>query len=126
MNAHECQPPTFITHECKEKVCLIGSESCPFFKILAILHRNVELLIRARYSNPLPPPPCPPKLINIPTNPMRYAGPEFLNRLAAHTPLPMIVDAECGMPLDLLRWECLWDDNADDSGEIIPHSHRLL
>src|ERR1700728_1123296 len=82
MNAHECQPPTFITHECKEKVCLIGSESCPFFKILAILHRNVELLIRARYSNPLPPPPCPPKLINIPTNPMRYAGPEFLNRLA--------------------------------------------
>jgi hypothetical protein len=25
MNAHERQPPTFITHESKEKVCLIGS-----------------------------------------------------------------------------------------------------
>jgi RNA polymerase II-associated factor 1 len=28
----------------------------------------------------------------------------------------MIVDAECGMPLDLGRWECLWEEGADDSG----------
>jgi RNA polymerase II-associated factor 1 len=50
---------------------------------------------------------------------MRYARPEFLNTLAMHTPLPMIVDAECGMPLDLGRWECLWEENVDDAGETI-------
>ncbi len=47
---------------------------------------------------------------------MRYARPEFLNDIASDTPLPMIVDAECGMPLDLGKWECLWEQNADDSG----------
>lgn len=47
---------------------------------------------------------------------MRYARPEFLSALASETPLPMIVDAECGMPLDLGKWECLWEEDADDSG----------
>ena len=47
---------------------------------------------------------------------MRYARPEFLNDIASDTPLPMIVDAECGMPLDLGKWECLWEQDADDSG----------
>ena len=47
---------------------------------------------------------------------MRYARPEFLETLANDTPLPMIVDAECGMPLDLGLWECLWTDDGDDSG----------
>jgi hypothetical protein len=28
----------------------------------------------------------------------------------------MVVDAECGMPLDLGKWEALWEDGADDSG----------
>ncbi|KAF7356385.1 RNA polymerase II-associated protein 1 [Mycena venus] len=72
---------------------------------------KLDLLVRVRYSNPLPAPPCPPKLLDIPTNPMRYARPEFLNALANDIPLPMIVDAECGMPLDLgevgLRWDAL-------------------
>ncbi|KAJ6619965.1 Paf1-domain-containing protein [Mycena sp. CBHHK59/15] len=62
---------------------------------------KLDLLVRVRYSNPLPAPPCPPKLLDIPTNPMRYARPAFLNMLANDMPLPMIVDAECGMPLDL-------------------------
>ncbi|KAL0947891.1 hypothetical protein HGRIS_010526 [Hohenbuehelia grisea] len=76
---------------------------------------KLDLLVRVRYANPLPPPPCPPKLLDIPTDPMRYARPEFLQSLAADTPLPMIVDAECGMPLDLGKWECLWEEDADDS-----------
>lgn len=50
---------------------------------------------------------------------MRYARPEFLNALANDTPLPMIVDAECGMPLDLGKWESLWEEDADDSGESV-------
>lgn len=85
---------------------------------LALAFRSkIDLLVRVRYSNPLPAPPCPPKLLDIPTNPMRYARPEFLETLANDTPLPMIVDAECGMPLDLGLWECLWTDDGDDSGQ---------
>ncbi|KAF9218506.1 RNA polymerase II-associated protein [Gyrodon lividus] len=82
---------------------------------MSLRKSKLDLLVRVRYSNPLPPPPCPPKLLDIPTNSMRYARPEFLNVIANDTPLPMIVDAECGMPLDLGRWECLWDEDADDS-----------
>ncbi|THU92733.1 RNA polymerase II-associated protein [Dendrothele bispora CBS 962.96] len=74
---------------------------------------KLDLLVRVRYSNPLPAPPCPPKLLEIPTNPMRYARPEFLNAIANNAPLPMIVDADCGMPLDLGKWESLWEENAD-------------
>ncbi|KXN92386.1 hypothetical protein AN958_07004 [Leucoagaricus sp. SymC.cos] len=76
---------------------------------------KLDLLVRVRYSNPLPAPPCPPKLLDIPTNPMRYTRPEFLNELVNETPLPMIIDAELGMPLDLGKWECLWEEGADDS-----------
>jgi RNA polymerase II-associated factor 1 len=72
--------------------------------------------VRVRYANPLPAPPCPPKLLDIPTDPLRYARPEFLDALAGDAPLPMIVDAEMGMPLDLSRWESLWEEGADDSG----------
>ncbi|KIM90575.1 hypothetical protein PILCRDRAFT_47121, partial [Piloderma croceum F 1598] len=85
---------------------------------------KLDLLVRVRYSNPLPAPPCPPKLLQIPTNPSRYARPEFLNAIANDTPLPMIVDAECGMPLDLGRWECLWEEGADDSA-LNPDPHDL-
>ncbi|THH18046.1 hypothetical protein EW146_g2862 [Bondarzewia mesenterica] len=46
---------------------------------------------------------------------MRYAKPEFLDAIANEVPLPMIVDAECGMPLDLGKWEALWEEGADDS-----------
>ncbi|KAK0217775.1 RNA polymerase II-associated protein [Armillaria fumosa] len=76
---------------------------------------KLDLLVRVRFSNPLPAPPCPPKLLDIPTNPSRYARPDLLNTLANNTPLPMIVDAECGMPLDLSKWEALWEENGDDS-----------
>ncbi|KAG6908957.1 hypothetical protein DXG01_002563 [Tephrocybe rancida] len=85
---------------------------------------KLDLLVRVRYSNPLPPPPRPPKLLNIPTNPMRYARPEFLNALANETPLPMIVDAECGMPLDLGKFDCLWEEGGDDS-ELNPDPQNL-
>lgn len=32
----------------------------------------------------------------------------------------MVVDAECGMPLDLGKWEALWEDGADDHGKRSP------
>jgi len=85
---------------------------------------KLDLLVRVRYSNPLPAPPCPPKLLDVPTDPMRYARPEFLDDIAADTPLPMIVDGDLGMPLDLSRWECLWEENGDDS-ELNPDPENL-
>lgn len=75
-------------------------------------------MVRVRYNNPLPAPPFPPKLLKIPTNPSRYARPDFIAELAYEAPLPMVVDAECGMPLDLGKWDCLWEENADKSGMI--------
>ncbi|KAH7101564.1 Paf1-domain-containing protein [Auriculariales sp. MPI-PUGE-AT-0066] len=76
---------------------------------------KLDLLVRVRYVNPLPAPPFPPKLLTIPTSPDRYADPKFTEPLAAETPFPMIVDADAGMPLDLLQWEGLWHERADDS-----------
>ncbi|CAL1715425.1 unnamed protein product [Somion occarium] len=91
---------------------------------MSVKKSKLDLLVRVRYSNPLPAPPCPPKLLDIPTNPMRYARPEFLNDIANDTPLPMIVDAEMGMPLDLSQFECLWDENMDDS-ELNPDPNNV-
>ncbi|KAI0060726.1 hypothetical protein BV25DRAFT_1871121 [Artomyces pyxidatus] len=76
---------------------------------------KLDLLVKVRYQNPLPAPPCPPKLLDIPTNPKRYTRPEFLDAVANNALLPMIVDAECGMPLDLGKWEALWEEGANDS-----------
>ncbi|KAI0306111.1 RNA polymerase II-associated [Multifurca ochricompacta] len=76
---------------------------------------KLDLLAKVRYQNPLPAPPCPPKLLDIPTNPRRYTRPEFLDAITNEALLPMVVDAECGMPLDLGKWEALWEDGADDS-----------
>ncbi|KAH9166032.1 RNA polymerase II-associated [Lactarius sanguifluus] len=75
---------------------------------------KLDLLVKVRYQNPLPAPPCPPKLLDIPTDPKRYTRPEFLDAATNEALLPMIVDAECGMPLDLGKWEALWEDGADD------------
>jgi RNA polymerase II-associated factor 1 len=79
-------------------------------------HSKLDLLVKVRYQNPLPAPPCPPKLLDISTNPKRYTRPEFLDATTNEALLPMVVDAECGMPLDLGKWEALWEDGADDSG----------
>ena len=61
-------------------------------------------------------PPCPPKVLDMPTDPKRYTLPEFLDAATNEMLLPMIVDAECRMALDLGKWEALWEDGADDRG----------
>ncbi|KAG1811506.1 RNA polymerase II-associated [Suillus subaureus] len=82
---------------------------------MSLRKSKLDLLVRVRYSNPLPAPPYPPKLLDITTNPLRYAQPAFINAITNDTPLPMIIDAECGMPLDLGRWECLWEEDGNDT-----------
>ncbi|KAN0138192.1 RNA polymerase II-associated [Lactarius tabidus] len=81
---------------------------------MSLRKSKLDLLVKVRYQNPLPAPPCPPKLLDIPTDPKRYTRPEFLDSATNEMLLPMIVDAECGMPLDLGKWEALWEDGADD------------
>lgn len=79
-----------------------------------------------RYPNPLPLPPYPPKLQRIPVSASRYAdGPEtqgnvsgdlaitFTNRLTRLNQLPVLVDAEGGIPLDLTQFHGVWTGETD-------------
>lgn len=68
-----------------------------------------DLLVRVRYANPLPPPPCPPKLLILPTDLGRFASFSDSAAIARGQPLPMMVDGECGMAVDLLDWTGAWE-----------------
>lgn len=70
---------------------------------------KLDLLVRVRYLNPLPAPPIAPKLLTITTDINRLGEPSYLDQLASSTPLPMLVDAEMGMPLNLNAYEGVWD-----------------
>ncbi|KAA1082539.1 hypothetical protein PGT21_006372 [Puccinia graminis f. sp. tritici] len=59
------------------------------------------LLIRHRYQNPFPPPPFPPKLLHISADPARYAGYRFLRNLEKEREVPVISDADLGIPIEL-------------------------
>lgn len=62
-----------------------------------------DYIARIRHSNTLPPPPCPPKLLDIPnTGLAQYTSPGFASRLAREQPLNIEGDAELGMPIDLV------------------------
>ncbi|KAK0565715.1 hypothetical protein OC844_001083 [Tilletia horrida] len=75
--------------------------------------RKRDLIERVKYPNPLPLPPYPPKLLNIPLAPERYAQPSFGDRLASEVPIPVLVDAEAGIHLDLPgAFPGLWLDDA--------------
>merc|ERR1712093_501029 len=60
-----------------------------------------DYIARIRYSNALPPPPNPPKLLDIPNTGLasgQYTTPGFASRLARDQPLNIEADAELGMP----------------------------
>lgn len=71
-----------------------------------------EYIARIRYSNALPPPPNPPKLLDIPNTGLasgQYTTPGFASRLARDQPLNIEADAELGMPLDLVGMPGVFD-----------------
>ncbi|KAI0969270.1 RNA polymerase II-associated [Xylaria arbuscula] len=77
-------------------------------------HRPVhqDYVARIRYSNALPPPPNPPKLLDIPNTGLasgQYTAPGFASRLAREQPLNIEADAELGMPLDLIGMPGVFD-----------------
>lgn len=71
-----------------------------------------DFIARTRYSNALPPPPNPPKLLDIPNTGLssgQYTNPGFASRLAREQPLNIEADAELGMPLDLVGMPGVFD-----------------
>jgi RNA polymerase II-associated factor 1 len=76
-----------------------------------------DYIAKIRYSNALPPPPCPPKLLDIPNTGLssgQYTSAGFASRLAREQPLNIEADAELGMPIDLVGIPKVFD--GDESG----------
>ncbi|KAI7083000.1 hypothetical protein KC317_g16712, partial [Hortaea werneckii] len=64
-----------------------------------------DYIARIRYSNALPPPPHPPKLLEIPGTGLaggEYTSAAYASKLAREQPLNIEADAELGMPIDLI------------------------
>lgn len=75
-----------------------------------VIHQ--DFIARVRFSNALPPPPHPPKLLNIPNTGLssgQYTAPGFASRLAREQPLNIEVDGELGMSLDLVGMPGVFD-----------------
>ncbi|KAK0389323.1 hypothetical protein NLU13_2898 [Sarocladium strictum] len=98
-----------------------------------VIHQ--DFIARIRFSNALPPPPVPPKLLDIPNTGLssgQYTNPGFASRLAREQPLNIEVDAELGMPLDLVGMPGVFD--GDESSiqppaqqpPVHPHDRALL
>lgn len=94
-----------------------------------------DFIARIRYSNTLPPPPNPPKLLDIPNTGLgsgHYTTPGFASRLTREQPLNIEADAELGMPLDLTGMPGVFD--GDESSiqamarppPVHPHDRALL
>ncbi|KAM0755951.1 hypothetical protein T439DRAFT_320650 [Meredithblackwellia eburnea MCA 4105] len=64
------------------------------------MSKKTDLLVRVRYSNPLPLPPFPPRLLHIETNPQRYTSYDFLQPLNSERELSLVLDAELGLPAE--------------------------
>jgi RNA polymerase II-associated factor 1 len=76
-----------------------------------------DYIARIRYSNALPPPPCAPKLLDIPNTGLssgQYTSAGFASRLAREQPVNIEADAELGMPIDLVGIPGVFD--GDESG----------
>ncbi|KAI9166758.1 Protein RER1 [Paramyrothecium foliicola] len=94
-----------------------------------------DFIARIRFSNALPPPPNPPKLLDIPNTGLasgQYTTPGFASRLAREQPLNIEADAELGMPLDLVGMPGVFDGDErsiqapSQTPAIHPHDRPLL
>ncbi|RFU79040.1 rna polymerase ii-associated [Trichoderma arundinaceum] len=94
-----------------------------------------DFIARIRFSNALPPPPNPPKLLDIPNTGLasgQYTTPGFASRLAREQPLNIEADAELGMPLDLVGMPGVFDGDersiqaSSQPLAVHPHDRALL
>jgi len=68
-------------------------------------HPHQDYVVKIRYRNDLPPPPNPPKLLEIPGTGLaggQYTSAAYASRLAREQPLNIEADAELGMPINLI------------------------
>jgi hypothetical protein len=77
------------------------------------LNSKSDLLVKTRFLNPIPAPACPPQTIEIPTDLARMGKADLTSAYAASLPMPMMVDSEIGMPLDLNACAGIWWDEVD-------------
>ncbi|KAK0748766.1 RNA polymerase II-associated, partial [Apiosordaria backusii] len=94
-----------------------------------------DYITRIRYSNALPPPPIPPKLLAIPSVGLasgQYTNPNFASHLARIQALNIEADGELGMPLDLVGMPGVFDGDESsiqapsEPPPIHPHDRALL
>ncbi|KAF1986948.1 Paf1-domain-containing protein [Aulographum hederae CBS 113979] len=86
-----------------------------------------DYIARIRYSNALPPPPNPPKLLDIPQTGLTtdYTDAGYASRLAREQPLNIEADAELGMPIDLVGVPGVFagDETVIYASEELPQLH---
>ncbi|KAK4542549.1 hypothetical protein LTR36_006597 [Oleoguttula mirabilis] len=90
------------------------------------MSQRQDYIARIRYSNALPPPPNPPKLLDIPGTGLaggQYTSAGYASRLAREQPLNIEADAELGMPIDLVGIPGIFDgDERAISARPGPHT----
>lgn len=78
-----------------------------------------DMLVSIRYRNDLPPPPMPPKLLDIDTGGLQqYLDPGFAASIAKREEPNIEADAEGGMPIDVIGMYGYFD--ADESSIMAP------
>jgi len=92
-----------------------------------------DMLVSIRYRNDLPPPPMPPKLLDIDTGGLaQFLTPAYASALARREEPNIEVDAEGGMPIDMIGIPgyFLGDESAIMTPEIQPvldpEDHALM
>src|SRR5262249_7454335 len=81
-----------------------------------------DYIARIRYSNALPPPPNPPKLLEIPNTGLQsghYTSAGFASRLHRDQPLNIEADAELGMPIDLVGLPGVFEGDESSEFELL-------
>jgi hypothetical protein len=94
--------------------------TCAYLATMAAPPRSYhqDYIAKVRYSNQLPPPPDPPKLLDIPGTGLaggQYTSAGYASRLAREQPLNIEADAELGMPIDLVGIPGVFD--GDERGK---------
>lgn len=71
-----------------------------------------EYIVRIRYQTDLPAPQCPPKMVEIEnTANAHLLGPYYSSNIARADTICVDVDAELGMPIDMVHLSGVFDGN---------------
>lgn len=116
LNTNLARHPSLITSIRHVQKVLVGNRAD-----YSLTDRKLDLLVRVRFENPLPDPPFPPKLLKVKTDISRLGEPAYLDQLAGSASLPMLLDSEMGMPIDLNVFDGVWDGNDASLNPALEH-----